>query len=243
MKRLRIIALLCVIVLCISSCGKSTDKDADSTSNNEQTTMENTEQTEWFETVFYDYNGNKIKSEKVASGTDATPPDKNILVDGFVFMGWDKGLCNIKQNTLFYPQYEKISDKKNAIFYSSQYCDVGEQFLIDIQINGEVSYSCLELQIKFDDSILAFNEISYVDGDGVCHYDENSKTIYYVMASGTNINASVDLLSLAFTAKTSSEKTDLIQITVTDIAAYNSENELQSIPATIVNGKIFINNK
>ena len=243
MKRLRIIALLCLIVLCISSCGKSTDTDADSTSNNEQTTTENTEQTEWFETVFYDYNGNKIKSEKVASGTDATPPDKNILVDGFVFMGWDKDLCNIKQNTLFYPQYEKIADKKNAIFYSSQYCDVGEQISIDIQINGEVSYSCLELQIKFDDSILAFNEISYADGDGVCHYDENSKTIYYLMASGTNINASVDLLSLAFTAKASSEKTDLIQITVTDIAAYNSENELQSASATIVNGKIFINNK
>ena len=243
MKRLRIIALLCLIVLCISSCGKSTDTDADSTSNNEQTTTENTEQTEWFETVFYDYNGNKIKSEKVASGTDATPPDKNILVDGFVFMGWDKDLCNIKQNTLFYPQYEKIADKKNAIFYSSQYCDVGEQISIDIQINGEVSYSCLELQIKFDDSILAFNEISYADGDGVCHYDEDSKTIYYVMASGTNINASVDLLSLALTAKASSEKTDLIQITVTDIAAYNSENELQSTSATIVNGKIFINNK
>lgn len=243
MKRPRIIALLCLIVLCISSCGKSTDTDADSTSNNEQTTTENTEQTEWFETVFYDYNGNKIKSEKVASGTDATPPDKNILVDGFVFMGWDKDLCNIKQNTLFYPQYEKIADKKNAIFYSSQYCDVGEQISIDIQINGEVSYSCLELQIKFDDSILAFDKISYADGDGVCHYDENSKTIYYVMASGTNINASVDLLSLAFTAKVSSEKTDLIQITVTDIAAYNSENELQSVSTTIVNGKIFINNK
>ena len=243
MKRLKIIALLCLIVLCISSCGKSTDKDVDSTSNNEQTTTENAEQTEWFETVFYDYNGNKIKLEKVASGADATPPDKNILVDGFVFMGWDKDLCNIKQNTSFYPKYEKISNKKNAIFYSSHYCDVGEQFSIDIQINGEVSYSCLELQIKFDDSILAFNEISYADGDGVCHYDENSKTIYYVMASGTNINASVDLLSLAFTAKASSEKTDFIQITVTDIAAYNSENELQSTSATIVNGKIFINNK
>ena len=63
------------------------------------------------------------------------------------------------------------------------------------------------------------------------------------MASGTNITASVDLLSLAFTAKASSEKTDFIQITVTDIAAYNSENELQSTSATIVNGKIFINNK
>ena len=243
MKRLRIIALLCLFVLCISSCGKSTDKDVDSTSNNEQTTTENPEQIEWFETVFYDYNGNKIKSEKVASGTDATPPDKNILVDGLVFMGWDNSLGNIKQNTLFYPQYEKIADKKNAIFYSSQCCDVGEQFSIDIQINGEVSYSCLELQIKFDDSILAFNEISYADGDGVCHYDENSKTIYYVMASGTNINTSVDLLSLVFTAKVNSEKPDLIQITVTDIAAYNSENELQSAYATIVNGKIFINNK
>ena len=242
MKRLRIIALLCLIVLCISSCGKSTDTDADSTNNNEQPT-ENTEQTEWFEAVFYDYKGNKIKSEKVASGADATPPNKNILVDDFVFMGWDKGLCNIKQNTLFYPQYETIADKKNAIFYSSQYCYVEEQFLIDIQINGEVSYSCLELQIEFDDSILAFNEILYADGDGVCHYDESGKTIYYVMASGTNINASVDLLSLAFTVKANSKKTDLIQITVTDIAAYNSENELQSVPTTIVNGKIFINNK
>ena len=30
---------------------------------------------------------------------------------------------------------------------------------------------------------------------------------------------------------------------VEEIAAYNSENELQSAPATIVNGKIFINNK
>ena len=239
MKRLRIIAILFLIVACISSCGESTDKDADVTNNTEQT-MHDTEQIEWFEVVFYDYNGNKIKSEKVASGEDATPPDKNILVDGFVFMGWDKDLCNIRQNTSFYPQYDKISDKKNAIFFSSQYCDVGKQFSIDIQINGEVSYSCLEIQIKFDDSILVFDDILYTDGDGVCHYDENSKTIYYVMASGGNINASVDLLSLGFTAKTISDKTDLIQITLTDIAAYNSENELQSISATIVNGKILI---
>lgn len=227
-------------MLCISSCGEDTGNNADMAGNNDA--ADNNEQTEWFDAVFYDYNGKKIKSDKVASGKDATPPSKNVLVDGLVFMGWDKDLCNITQNTMFYPKYEKISDKSNVISYSSIYCNAGERLTIDIQISGNVSYSCLELQITFDDSVLAFDEITYADGDGISHYDESSKTVYFVMASGTNINASVDLISLAFTAKTSSETNDLIQIEVTDIAAFNSDNKLQSAAASIVNGKIFINN-
>ena len=243
MKRLRFIALLCLALVCVSACNKNTDNDNGIADDNDQTITDNTDTIVWFDTSFYDYNNNKIKSEKIASGSDATPPNKNVLVDGFVFMGWDKELRNITQDTSFYPQYEKISDKDNAVFYSSQYCRVGDKFTVDIQINGKVLYSCLELQIKFDDSVLAFDEIQYADEDGICHYDENDKTVYFVMARGENINASVDLLSLTFTAKEISEKTDLIQVAVQDIAAYDSKNELQSTTAATVNSKIFIQNK
>ncbi len=55
---------------------------------------------------FYDWDGTVISTQTVKEGEDAVLPN-NPELTGYNFIGWDKSIVNIKEDTEFYAQFEK----------------------------------------------------------------------------------------------------------------------------------------
>ncbi|MBQ8836168.1 MAG: InlB B-repeat-containing protein [Clostridia bacterium] len=70
-------------------------------------------QKEWLTVRFYDAGGKLLKTEQVAYGESATPPEIT-APDGYIFSGWSRAYDNITRDTNVYATYE-ISPKSNAI--------------------------------------------------------------------------------------------------------------------------------
>lgn len=59
-----------------------------------------------YEVNFYDWDGTVINTQTVTEGDDAVLPE-NPEKEGYDFVGWDKSVSNIKEDTDFYADFEK----------------------------------------------------------------------------------------------------------------------------------------
>ncbi len=234
MKRI-ILLIICLCLLCFSSCSKKQDENT-----TDDTTNHGTEIT-YVDVFFHDNEGTIVKTDKIPIGADIIRPPQSTLTDGFVFTGWDKSLSNIQEDTHFYPLYTDISEKQNVVFASTTYVTQEDEMLLNVQIGGDVNFACLEIQVAFDHTLLSLDSISNTDSEGVCYYDENDKTIFFAMASAQNINASVDLFTMKFYSKGNSFNNSEVTIKIIDIAAFDEKNELISVPSDSINGNIRLN--
>lgn len=231
----KILVILSVILLCLTACSSKQDADISKDTSKKETKIE------YVNIFFHDNAGTVVKSDKLPLGADVIQPPENILADGYVFTGWDKTLSDIQADTHFYPLYTDIRENENVIYSSAVYTTKDNPISLNIQIGGNVSFACIELQVTFDDTLLTLEQISNVDSDGVCYYDKQSKTIYCAMASGQNITAAVDLFSLQFSVKSENCNETEVVIQINDIAKFNTQNELISTSGSTIYGKIFFN--
>ena len=58
-----------------------------------------------YKVVFYDYDGNVLKTELVQKGESATAPNAP-EVEGYTFVGWSKDFTNVTSNLEVYPLYD-----------------------------------------------------------------------------------------------------------------------------------------
>ena len=58
-----------------------------------------------YKVVFYDYDGNVLKTELVQKGESATAPTAP-EVEGYTFVGWSKDFTNVTSNLEVYPLYD-----------------------------------------------------------------------------------------------------------------------------------------
>lgn len=87
---------------------------------------------EAYTVTYQDYNGNILKSEKVATGCNSIPPI--VTRDGFNFIGWDKSYENITEDVVLTAQYvvkggnaENILSGKTVVAMPYKYCGYGVQ--------------------------------------------------------------------------------------------------------------------
>ncbi|GHH99736.1 fibronectin type III domain-containing protein [Neobacillus kokaensis] len=78
-----------------------------------------------YDVIFKDYNGDILKTERVALGGTAAAPESPTR-DGYIFQGWDKPLENIRSNTTITALYEMISYQisymdGDQVLYTEQY--------------------------------------------------------------------------------------------------------------------------
>lgn len=59
-----------------------------------------------YEVNFYDWDGTVISSQTINEGEDAVLPD-NPVKEGYDFIGWDKSVANIRENTDFFANFKK----------------------------------------------------------------------------------------------------------------------------------------
>lgn len=59
-----------------------------------------------YEVKFYDWDGNVISTQTVKEGDSAILPE-NPTKEGYDFLGWDKSVANIRENTEFFADFEK----------------------------------------------------------------------------------------------------------------------------------------
>ncbi len=190
---------------------------------------------------FHDQSGEIVASIDVARGADARSPAYGILPDGFVFTGWDRPLRELREDTHFYPLYEDIRTRANVVFAPAVYAADGETVAVRVQLGGDVSFACMELQVSFDETVLSLESIADVDADGVCHYDEQSHTVRFAMAAARNIDAGVDLFTLHFTVHAPTQESTAIGLQVDDMAHFDDAGQLVSAPYGTVNGKVIFN--
>lgn len=74
---------------------------------------------------FYDWDGSIISTQTVEEGKNATLP-QNPELEGYEFVGWDKSIINIKEDTELYAQFEK--KKFNIVFvdWENRFIEVQE---------------------------------------------------------------------------------------------------------------------
>ena len=76
-----------------------------------------------YNVIFKDWNGTQIgETQKVEYGKDAIEPESPNTKEGYHFIGWDKDLTNIKQNTTITAQYEKNE-------YTVTFCDSNDKVI------------------------------------------------------------------------------------------------------------------
>lgn len=209
-------------------------------SESSENTDTNEDSIEYYTVVFYDVEGSIIKTESVASGKDATPPDEIFLPDNYLFIGWDRSFYSVVENLEIHTEYVDVSDVHNAICFSSVYTISGDEFVVNISLSGNVNICCLELEISFDKYSVQFSELLFCDGNGVIHYDSSTNKVYFVMACSENIQAMTDLCSLKFVAMKNEETADAIRIHVTDIASFDNNGNIVDETSQIFDGKINI---
>ncbi len=59
-----------------------------------------------YEVKFYDWDGTVISKQTIKEGDDAVLP-KSPTKEGYNFLGWDKSVANIRENTEFFADFEK----------------------------------------------------------------------------------------------------------------------------------------
>lgn len=74
--------------------------------NNEKIVLYAKWETIYYNVVYYDWNNEILKEEKIASQTESKPPE-NPLREGYTFVSWDNNDFTISKDSEYHPIYEK----------------------------------------------------------------------------------------------------------------------------------------
>ncbi len=148
------------------------------------------------EVVYKDWDGNVLKTQEVAIGADATPPEDPVR-PGYTFIGWDKPSTNIQSNTTITAvytadDYKQTTEEKNNVepvlvppaidtTTKSTVPDSGGKFIVNPENPYDVTYTKPDGTPAKDEWIGDGKDWYHADEKGKINYDwylEGEKTWY-----------------------------------------------------------------
>ena len=148
------------------------------------------------EVVYKDWNGDVLKTQEVAIGADATPPE-DPLRPGYTFIGWDKQSKNIQSNTTITAvytadNYKQTTEEKNNVApvlvpptidttTKPTVPDSGGKFIVNSENPYDVTYTKPDGTPAKDEWVGDGRDWYHVDEKGKINYDwylEGEKTWY-----------------------------------------------------------------
>ena len=184
-------------------------------------------------TVTFSYqDGTKIEMKKVSDGKGVFPP--NIDYKG-VFRGWSSSINEVTEDIEAHPMIMDITEE-NLFYFNSVYVKEGEEFAIELFLDGQVNLTNAELILSYDSDVMEF--ITTKDSE-FCKIKTSKKDeLTLNVSSKTPIERKTLLSCLTFKAK---EKD--VFATEIEISCKNGKTteDGKETPATVstLNNKIY----
>ena len=188
--------------------------------------------------TFVDYDGNKIKEEKVEEGSKATAPN-NPNREGYDFIGWDKEFNNITKDIIITALYEK-NNKPKFIVDNVEAKAGDEQVKVAIKLEKNPDISSIALTITFDNSLTLTSVVYNEEIGGYSLPPENlSSPIKLIWISPLeNVSGDFTFVTLEFNIATNANGKLPITISYNPDDIYDMTEV--NIDVDIINGEIVI---
>lgn len=169
----------------------------------------------------------------------STPEDIDLnrpaqLSDDEVFTGWKekKTVSRIESGEpvsgdvlTLTPVTDDIGGKKNTIYNNAVYTRLSskEEFSVPVRVGGDTELCVLDLEVKYDPSVLEFVRFERTDGDATvnCIKEENRILISFVTYD--NIKADTLLTDIVFRPLADSYTESQFYYTIKDIYRWNND--------------------
>ena len=104
-------------------------------------------------TVTFAYqDGTVIEKKEVSDGKGVFPPEYKT---DMIFRGWSGAINEITSDKEVHPQFMEIADD-NLFYFNSVYVQEGNDFTIDVKLDGNVKLSSATLSISYDPEVMDF---------------------------------------------------------------------------------------
>ncbi|MBO4878433.1 MAG: hypothetical protein J5501_10535 [Ruminococcus sp.] len=158
------------------------------------------------------------------------------LGDNEVFTGWkeQKTLNSIENGEpvsgdviLLTPETSDIGGKKNTIYNNAVFTHTGSanEFSVPVRIGGDAEFCVLDLEIKYDPSVLEFVRFENTDSDAAINYKAEENKILLSFVTRNNIKSDTLLSDIVFKPVTDEYATSQLYYSVSDIALFNSNSD------------------
>lgn len=195
--------------------------------------------------TFVDYNGETLKTERVAEGASATAP-ANPERSGYNFTGWDTDFTNVTSNLTVTATYEEITYTEPTIVVNNVTANAGDTVTVVVNVKNNPGILAMTLSLTYDDSALEL--ISASNGTALSTL---TMTASKTLASGCKFGwdgieikdedvADGEILVLTFAISDSAASgTYDIEILYTEGDIY--DNDINPLSFEIKNGTITVN--
>ena len=188
--------------------------------------------------TFKDYDGAVLKTESVKSGQNATPPT-NPTRDGYIFIGWDKGLDNISGDTVITAKYQKLSGP--AFVVENVTAHPGdENVAVTISLENNPGIASIGMYVSFD-SALTLTNIVYntsMGGQAVPPQKYTSPAKLTWVSPFADVEGDKVIATLYFTVSDAASGSLPIEITYNENDVYDMTET--NINFDVVNNSILI---
>ena len=179
-----------------------------------------------------------LKEISVASGESPNSPGTPMMLQGYVFDGWDYDLASVTKDITVTPLREKISNEKNVLSVPNGYGVTGDIVTLPLSLCGNVDICCFEAKLTYDKDNLQFVEISNEDEDVTVNCDAKNNVIYLNYLSTNNTTGQIDLCDVSFKLIGKNTKQILVGVTVDLAAKYTITEAYENVDCEVRNGKI-----
>jgi len=192
--------------------------------------------------------GDVISKYSTAQDIDLNRPQQ--LGDNEVFTGWkeQKTVTSIEDGEpvsgdvlTLTPETSDIADKKNTVYNNAIYSRIGssDEISVPLRIGGDTDFCVLDLEVKYDPSVLEFVRFDNTDPCNTINCDEEESTILMSFLNIDNVKADTLLTEVVFRPKAESFTRTKFFYNVKDIATFDSSaNDLADTEYNVVQGSI-----
>ena len=196
--------------------------------------------TVYYTVRFVDYDGTELKSESVASGSNATPP-ANPTRSGYAFTGWSGNYTGISSDTTITATYEV--DTTPAIYannVSAHLGDTGIEVVIAIRNNPGIAGATLK--IGYDNSALTFTKATYGSpfGSGGEEPNTAANPVPITWTDVNEVTSDTTFVTLEFKTAAGAVQGNTYPISVSYDAGDIFDIDENDVAFTTVNGSITI---
>ncbi len=247
MKRKIIIIAICVtliitalVVALVFSLKDCNNPDGDKQSNVEETTLlvDVNEPEPIYTVTFLNDDKSIFKQMTVVSGEAPASPGTPMMLQGYVFGGWDADLTAVTKDITVLPKRNAIANEGNVIAISDGYGVTGDTVTLPLSLCGKVDICCFELKITYDNSALQFVGFSAEDADITANCDAENGIIYLNYISTNNTTGQVDLCDVSFKLIGNTTKQIPLNIAVELSVRVNDSDDYENVECDVRNGII-----
>lgn len=190
---------------------------------------------------FRDYDNALLLSEQVVENSAALLPE-NPVRSGYIFTNWFSNNIdyrNISGNCVFVAEY--IADTANNIFVvDSKTVSAGEEFTVNINLQGTVKLINFELELTYDSDLLEVVSFGDEEETVVINHISDSSCILMNYSRTTNRTRNQKLTEVTFRVKPDVQTADTgLNLNVSNVV-YVDNNDYITIDSTPVTGWVHI---